>query len=140
MSGKKLKTENVDRTCEVKKFVCICCPIGCELTATVNGDGGISVTGNTCKRGASYAVTELTSPTRTVTSTVRINGGIIDRVPVKTAQPVPKEKMFDVLFGVGGIKRIEVDAPIKAGDVIIKNVAGTGIDVIATRDVGRTEI
>lgn len=139
MSEKKIKAENREKAKDfvVKKFVCICCPIGCELTATVKDDGEISVTGNTCKRGAAYAVTELTAPTRTVTSTVRVNGGAIDRVPVKTARPIPKEKMFDALFGDGGIKSVEVDAPIEAGDVVIRDVAGTGVDVIATRKIER---
>ena len=121
----------------VKKLVCICCPIGCALTATVSGDGEISVEGNTCKRGATYAVTELTAPTRTVTSTVRVAGGEIARVPVKTAQPIPKDKMNDALFGAGGIKSAQVEAPVRAGDVIIKNVAGTGVDVVATRKVAK---
>lgn len=122
----------------VKKFVCICCPIGCALTATVNGDGDISVEGNTCKRGAAYAVTELTSPTRTVTSTVRVTGGRQPRVPVKTAQPIPKDKMFEALFGEGGIKCAQVEAPVSAGDVIISDVADTGVDVVATRKVEKS--
>lgn len=116
---------------EVRRFVCICCPIGCALEATRNGNS-VTVTGNTCKRGENYGIAEMTAPTRTVTSTVAVSGGNLTRVPVKTASPVPKPRIFDVL---AEIKNKTVTAPVAIGDVIVKNVAGTGVDVVATRNI-----
>ena len=95
-------------------------------------ESGIEVTGNTCKRGEKYAIAEVTAPTRTVTSSVAIKGGEIARVPVKTAAPIPKDKIFVAL---DEIKTVELAAPVEIGDVIVKNVAGSGVDVVATRKV-----
>ncbi len=116
---------------EVKRFVCICCPIGCALEATRTAEG-VTVIGNTCKRGENYGIAEMTEPTRTVTSTVAVSGGSLTRVPVKTAAPIPKPRIFDAL---AEIKQKTVAAPVAIGDVIVKNVAGTGIDVVATRNI-----
>ncbi len=115
----------------VKKFVCICCPIGCKLEVTVNG-GEVSVSGNTCVRGKNYGISEVTAPTRTVTSTVKLVGGEVARLPVKTASPIPKDRIFAALFE---IKSVIASAPMKIGDIIIRDVAGTGVSVVATRDV-----
>lgn len=115
---------------EKRSFVCIRCPIGCALTAEMT-DGGITVSGNTCKRGAEYAVAECTAPTRIVTSTVRLKGGTLPCVPVK-AGPVPKDKMFDV---IAAIKSAELTAPVSIGDIAVSDVAGTGADVVVTRSV-----
>ncbi len=114
-----------------KKFVCICCPMGCPLEVT-DRDGQITVVGNTCKRGENYGITEMTAPTRTVTSSCKCISGIISRVSVKTASPVPKSKIFDVLREIG---KVAVTAPVSIGDVIIENAAGTGVNVVATRDI-----
>lgn len=115
------------------ELICICCPIGCAMTVE-QSESGIKVAGNTCKRGEKYAIAEVTAPTRTVTSSVKINGGEIARVPVKTAAPIPKDKIFVAL---DEIKKVELDAPVEIGDVIVKNVAGSGADVVATRKVER---
>lgn len=112
------------------EFVCICCPMGCNLEVNVDGDN-ITVSGNTCPRGKDYAIAEVTAPTRTVTTTVDVSGGEF-RAPVKTAAPIPKGKIFDAL---AEIKTAHVTAPVCIGDVIVANVSGTNVDVVATRHV-----
>lgn len=112
-----------------KEFVCICCPMGCRLSVKMNASGEVTgVTGNTCKRGEEYAVSEVTSPVRMVTSTVRSKNGVM--VPVKTREPIPKGKIFECMEM---IKSAQISLPVQVGDVIVKDVAGTGIDIIATR-------
>ncbi|MBO5999836.1 MAG: DUF1667 domain-containing protein [Lachnospiraceae bacterium] len=118
-------------TQEVFELTCIQCPIGCQLTVTKTPDG-LTVSGNTCPRGEIYGKQEVTSPVRTVTSTVPVENGIIARVPVRTAAPVPKDSIMQVMEAVHGIS---LTAPVGLGDVLISNVAGTGTDLIATRDI-----
>ena len=118
---------------EIRELTCIQCPLGCALTVTVKEDG-VCVTGNTCPRGAVYGEKEVTHPTRTVTSTVPVEGGEIPRVSVKTAHDVPKEKIFEVMEEIHSSK---VFAPVKIGDVLIEDAAGTGSAVIATQNVGK---
>ena len=113
-------------------LICIGCPLGCPLTVEMEGNEVKSVSGNTCPRGDAYAKKELTNPTRIVTSTVRVAGGKLAMVSVKTESDIPKGKIFDC---VKALKDIEVTAPVKIGDVIVENVAGTGVNVIATKNV-----
>ena len=117
---------------EVRNLTCINCPMGCALTVEMNGDEVVNISGNTCKRGEVYAQKEVTNPTRIVTSTVRVMGGKADMVSVKTREDIPKEKLFDC---VRSLKNVEVQAPIRIGDVIVSNIANTGIDVIATKNI-----
>lgn len=113
----------------IKELTCICCPMGCNLKAETDEQNNVlSVSGNTCVRGENYAKSELTAPVRTVTTTVSSLSG--KPVPLKTKDPIPKEKIFDV---VKEIKSAKVDLPVKMGDVVVKNVADTGVDVVATR-------
>lgn len=116
---------------EVRNLICIGCPLGCPLTVSMDGDK-IDVTGNTCPRGADYARKEVLSPTRIVTSTVRVMGGAIARVSVKTKSDVPKSKIFDVMEEIHGVT---VAAPVQAGQVLIEDCAGCGVPVIATKSV-----
>lgn len=117
---------------EVRNLTCINCPMGCPLTVEMEGDEVISVTGNTCKRGDTYARKEVSNPTRIVTSTVKVTGGKADMVSVKTREDIPKGKIFDC---VKALKGVEVEAPVHIGDVIVPNAAGTGIDIVATKNV-----
>lgn len=117
---------------EERRLICIGCPMGCPLVVTMDGGEVVSVTGNTCKRGEIYGRKEVTNPTRIVTSTVRVSGGSIDMVSVKTKEDIPKGKIFDC---VKALKNVEVEAPVHIGDVILKDVAGTGVDVVATKNV-----
>lgn len=117
---------------ETKKLTCIGCPLGCILTVELSEKEVLSVTGNTCKRGDVYARNEVTHPTRIVTSTVCVIGGSIPVVSVKTKEDVPKEKIMDVMASLEGIK---IPAPVHIGDIILSNAAGTGVDIVATKDV-----
>ncbi|MDE6738169.1 MAG: DUF1667 domain-containing protein [Lachnospiraceae bacterium] len=117
---------------EVRNLICINCPMGCPLTVEMDGDEVVNVSGNTCKRGDTYGRKEVTNPTRIVTSTVKVTGGEADMVSVKTKQDIPKGKIFEC---VKALKDVEVQAPVHIGDVIVSDVAGTGVDVVATRNV-----
>lgn len=115
-----------------RELTCIGCPLGCAVTVTMEGDTVTAVTGNTCPRGDAYARKEVTNPTRIVTSTVRVRGGICPMVNVKTASDIPKDKIFAC---AEAIKDVVAVAPVKIGDVILSNAAGTGVDIIAARNV-----
>lgn len=117
---------------EERKLICIGCPMGCPLTVEVDGGEVVSVTGNTCKRGDVYARKEVTNPTRIVTSTVRVTGGDRDMVSVKTKEDIPKGKIFEC---VKALKGVSVQAPVHIGDVILEDVAGTGVPIVATKNV-----
>ncbi len=103
--------------------------MGCELTVEVEDGKAVSVTGNTCGIGKKYAESEVSSPTRMVTTTIISDKGI--PVPVKTRSAVPKDKIFDV---VNSIKSAELKLPVKIGDIAVRNVCGTGTDVVVTKD------
>ncbi|MCR5672013.1 MAG: DUF1667 domain-containing protein [Butyrivibrio sp.] len=117
---------------EKRELTCIGCPMGCLLTVSMENGEVTEVTGNTCQKGDIYARKEVTNPTRIVTSTVKIAGGDKERISCKTANDIPKGKIFEVMKDIDAA---EVKAPAKIGDVLIKDVAGTGVDVIATRNV-----
>lgn len=117
---------------EQKNLTCICCPLGCQITVEEENGEVISVTGNTCKRGEDYARKEVIAPTRIVTSTVKIIGGKVPTVSVKTKSDIPKGKIFDC---IRALKEVDVQAPINIGDIILKNVADTGVDIVATKAV-----
>ena len=127
---KEIKTEK--GLVESRKLTCICCPVGCELTVCQKEEGTVTVTGNRCQRGAAYGEKEVTNPTRIVTSTVRAAGGRGQMVPVKTASEIPKEKIMECIRELAGVT---ITLPIKAGDVVLENVAGTGVNIVATRSV-----
>ena len=114
----------------MKEVICTCCPQGCHLQ--VDEANGYKVTGNGCPNGIAYGKEELTHPTRIITSTVRIAGGLYPRCPVKTAQPVPKEKMFAVM---AALDAAALQAPIHVGDVVLHNVCDTGADIVTCRDM-----
>ena len=117
---------------EKRELTCIGCPMGCQLRATLEDGVVTAVTGNTCPRGDAYARKEVTAPTRIVTSTVRVTGGTLAMVSCKTRSDIPKGKIFDV---VRALKDVEVPAPITIGQVLAENVAGTGVDIIATKNI-----
>lgn len=117
---------------ETRELTCIGCPLGCSLTVTMENNEVTSVTGNTCPRGDAYARKEVTNPTRIVTSTVRVKGGKAAMVSCKTASDIPKGKIFDV---TAELEKVEVQAPVHIGDVLVADVAGTGVEVVATKNV-----
>lgn len=114
------------------ELTCISCPLGCPLKVETDGAGQVvSVTGNTCKRGEVYGRKEVTAPTRTVTSTVKVEGAGVPVVSVRTKTDIPKEKIFDCM---AAIREAVAQAPVHIGDVVVENVCGTGVDVVATKD------
>ena len=117
---------------ETKRIICTSCPVGCELTVTFDDENILEVEGNTCKLGIDYAEQEIFDPRRMVASTVKVKNGYHPLVPVYTERPVPKPKIFEVL---AEIRKVEVEAPVKINDVVIEDVVGTGINVIASRDL-----
>ena len=119
---------------EKRELTCIGCPLGCSITVTLENGEIRDVTGYTCRRGHDYARKEVTNPTRIVTSTVRLTGSRTGAcvVSCKTAQDIPKGKIFEC---VKALKGIEVPAPVHIGDVILENVADTGVDIVATKNV-----
>ena len=121
---------------ETKKIelTCIGCPMGCPLIVTMEDGAVASVTGNTCPRGDAYARKEVTAPTRIVTSTVRVTGGTLPAVSVKTAGDIPKGKIFDC---VRALKGVAVPAPVSIGQVIVPDVAGTGVAIVATKNIDK---
>lgn len=116
-----------------RELICIGCPLGCMMKVSIDGDE-VTVTGNTCIRGEQYGKKEVLSPTRIVTSTVEVNNGKIPRVSVKTKNDIPKDKIFQCMEEIHNVK---VNAPVKIGDIIIPDCAGTGVPVIATKAVSQ---
>lgn len=119
---------------KIKELTCIRCPMGCAITVALEDGEVRSVAGNTCKRGEDYARTEAVAPVRTVTSTAHAVGGVRPVVAVKTVPDVPKDKIFDVMEAVRGLT---VTAPVKIGDVIAENIAGTTSALVAAADLER---
>ncbi|WP_101698452.1 DUF1667 domain-containing protein [Clostridium minihomine] len=112
------------------ELTCIVCPRGCRLR--VDTENGFHVTGNACSRGPVYAKQELTAPMRIITSTVRLKNSSLRRCPVKTSGGIPKGMMFDVMRE---INKATLTAPVHMGQTVLENVCGTGVDVVATRDI-----
>ena len=116
-----------------REMVCVVCPNSCEIEVTCGGDGRIvSVAGAMCRRGEAYARQETVSPMRTIASSVKVNGGELPLCSVRLTKPVPLGEIMRVM---GAIRAAALEAPVFAGDVVIKNVLGLGSDVIATKSV-----
>ena len=112
----------------MKELTCIVCPRGCRLTI----DDNLNVTGNFCPRGAEYAKNELTNPKRMITSFMRVKNRENCVVSVKTSVAIPKGMIFQVMEE---INRVGVDAPTRIGDIAIKDVLGTGADIVITKNI-----
>ncbi|MDA3732997.1 DUF1667 domain-containing protein [Niameybacter massiliensis] len=112
-----------------RQLICIVCPKGCRLT--VSGEETLSVTGNTCPKGAEYGVKEVTAPTRVVTSTVKIEGSIHPTLPVKTNGDIPKQMIPECMEVINSLT---VQSPVKMGDVLVADLLGTGVELVASRD------
>lgn len=112
------------------ELICIVCPKGCHLH--VDEENGYAVTGNACPRGMEYGQTELQNPTRVLTSMVRVQGGTLPCCSVKTNGSIPKAEIFAAM---DLLKPVVVKAPVKIGDVIVKDVCGTGVDWVATKHI-----
>ena len=110
-----------------KELVCVSCPIGCSITVELSDSGEVL----SVKRGDAYARAECTHPERMVTSTVKVEGGRLPVVPVKTSSPIPKEKIFECMTE---INKVTLKAPVSIGDVVIEDVLGTGVNIVATNN------
>lgn len=116
-----------------QRFICIQCPVGC--TVVVEGKGAaMRLSGNQCTRGEAYVMQELTNPTRILTTTIWVEGGAHPLLPVRSRGEIPRELMKAC---VRELSRVRVRAPVKCGEVVHRNVCGTGIDVVATSDMER---
>ena len=116
----------------IKNMVCIECPKGCVMAVDIESDKVVKVHGAKCPKGAAYAVMEIHDPMRVLTATIVSEGLSLKLIPVRTNKPIPKK---DILRAMDEIKKIKVKAPVKVGDIIIKNLLGLGVRVIATRAV-----
>ncbi|MEA5091461.1 hypothetical protein SDC9_26168 [bioreactor metagenome] len=123
-------------TVETRKMNCITCPMGCEMTVTIENGVVTNVVGNTCPRGKKYAEIEVTAPKRMLTSTVKINGGVLPLLPVVSQSPLPKESILDC---AKELRKIIVEAPIVAGQVICGNILGLGVNIVASRDLPKVQ-
>lgn len=114
-------------------YTCIICPISCKISVNQKENGELEISGNKCNRGIEYAKNEFTCPQRMLTTTVKINGSKFKRLPVISSREVPKAQMRNYLEE---IYTIEISAPVKEGDIIIKNIFDTNIDILAARSMG----
>ncbi len=117
---------------ETDKVICITCPKGCRLDVTREGDTILKVDNCGCKRGEEYVKAELTDPRRMVATTVKIRGGLHPLLPVYTAKPFPKPRIRELL---GALQQVELKTPVGMGDVVVKDALGTGIDILASREM-----
>ena len=115
----------------LKTITCICCPKGCLVTLDTDRPEE-TAKGHNCPQGKEYAISELTHPMRTISSTVEIKGGLHPRIPVKTNGNIPKEKIFEVMEE---INKISVESPVKCGDILLEDVLGTGVNLVACRNM-----
>jgi len=116
---------------KIYRFTCIVCPLGCYVEAELEGDT-INIRGCKCPRGEEWVKEEILDPKRVVMSVIKVKNGEYPVVSVKTDAPVPKEKIPDIMRY---ISRLEVSAPVKRGDIIVRNILGLQANLVATRDV-----
>ena len=112
----------------MKELTCIVCPRGCRLKV----DDNMEVTGNACPRGKIYAINELTNPTRTITSSIRVSNRPYTLVSVKTDKPIPKDKMFEVMEE---IDKLSIEAPTQSGQIVKANILGLDSNIIITKNI-----
>ncbi len=122
---------------ERKELTCIGCPMGCSLLVELMDDGEIKVTGSSCKIGDTYGVKECLNPTRILTTTLDVVGGIYSKLSVKTERDIPKAMLFRCLKA---LKDIKVQAPVHIGDIIYENIENTGVNIVATRNIEKKQI
>ena len=121
---------------EKRHFTCVTCPVGCEIDVELRDGEVLSMTGNRCAKGKDFVLQELEEPMRVLTTTVPIEGAKWAMLPVRTDKSIPRRLFFEVMGEVG---KIELQAPVKVSDVIVRDVAGTGANIIATRNMNRME-
>lgn len=125
--------EMTEKNISEEKIICITCPKGCTLEVTHDGQTVIKTKGG-CKRGKEYVQRELVDPRRMVATTVRVSGGIHPLMPVATSAPFPKPRILELM---AALRQLELHAPVVMGQPVLRDALGTGIDVIASRDMPR---
>lgn len=116
----------------LREFTCIICPNSCDITVELKDSDICSVTGADCKRGVAYVEQELTAPMRTISTCVAVKNGTAPLTSVRLDRAIPKERIFSVM---NEIKKVELEAPVRIGDYVIKDVLGLGSNVIVTKNV-----
>lgn len=115
----------------IRELTCIECPTGCIIRAMVEGGKVSGIEGHGCRRGRDYAISEIENPVRVLTTTVPARGLVLRMVPVRTVQPIPQARIQEAM---GLIRRLRIDQPVVAGEVVLADLLGLGVDVVATRD------
>lgn len=134
MSARSARTERSRRAGAPgsRTVICIGCPLGCRVAVTLDQKGGVkSLRGAECRQGEKYVVKELKEPVRTLTATVRTGDESFPLLPVRTSRPVPKDRLREIMAETA---RVKAEGPVKRGQVVVKNVAGTGADLVATAE------
>ena len=121
---------------EVRVITCIICPVGCRARVTIENGKISEIEGLECPRGEEYVRRELEAPVRDFFTTVRIKGAAIPVLPVRSTQPIPKDKILDCVLELANVV---ADAPVEAGEIIVRNPLGLEVDIIATRDLDRVK-
>jgi len=114
-----------------KEFTCIVCPVSCSLVVEEN-DGVLTVRNNQCRRGMRFGENEFRNPMRMLTTTVKITGSSIKRLPVISSDELPKDRLFEL---VNELYKLTVKSPVRRGGIVLKNIGNTGVDIIATRTI-----
>jgi len=121
---------------EKRHFTCVTCPVGCEIDVELQDGRVVSMEGNKCDKGEEFILQELEEPMRILTTTVRLKGARWAMLPVRTDAPVPRRLLFQAIEELAGV---ELQAPVKLYDVVLKNVAGTGANIVATRNMEKSQ-
>jgi len=115
------------------EITCISCPMGCDVELEIDNDDQIKcMEGASCKAGEKYVKNEYYNPTRILPTTARVKNGVLPLVPVKSKDPLPKELLEKAMREIA---KVELKAPVKLGDVVVKNILDTGVDIVSTRDI-----
>ena len=121
-----------------KKITCVTCPLGCKLKINIENNKIVSISGSQCKKGIKFAEEEIKDPRRILTTTIKLKTqgrreAAFNRLPVRSVTPAPKDKILEIIKEV---RKIKVSPPVKMGDIIAKNIIGSGVDIIASMSVG----
>jgi CxxC motif-containing protein len=117
---------------EQREFICVTCPVGCSIQAEVDGQELVALHGQACQRGEAFVREELTAPRRMLTTTVRVNGGKLPLVPVRSNVPVPKGLMFEI---ARALREVALHAPVADHQMVLENALGSGVDIVTSRGI-----
>jgi len=121
---------------DVREFICVTCPVGCTIEAVIKEGTLVETRGEACRRGVAFVEEELTAPKRMLTTTVRVRGGELPLVPVRSTEPLPKGLVPDV---VARLREVELSAPVGEHQVVLADVLGTGVDIVTSRALARAD-